>query len=92
MNTDIKIYSAIGDWYSIEYKKDSSTLDSGYVAKFTVTFPLPTVSTVVYTVVAGDSLWKIAQKNGVTIDSIVKANNLDPTQPIYVGQKLTIVK
>ncbi|PFP31404.1 hypothetical protein COJ96_00440 [Bacillus sp. AFS073361] len=90
MNTDIKIYSAIGDWYSIEYKKDSSTLDSGYVAKFTVT--LPTVSTVVYTVVAGDSLWKIAQKNGVTIDSIVKANNLDPNQPIYIGQKLTIVK
>ncbi|MBT2699549.1 PQQ-binding-like beta-propeller repeat protein [Bacillus sp. ISL-40] len=90
MNTDIKIYSAIGDWYSIEYKKDSVTLDSGYVAKFTIT--LPTVSTYVYTVIAGDSLWKIAQKNGVTIDSIVKANNLDPNQPIYIGQKLTIVK
>ncbi|MFP5107072.1 outer membrane protein assembly factor BamB family protein [Neobacillus sp. C211] len=90
MNTDIKIYSAIGDWYSIEYKKDSMTLDSGYVAKFTIT--LPTVSTYVYTVIAGDSLWKIAQKNGVTIDSIVKANNLDPNQPLYIGQKLTIVK
>ncbi|MBT2727205.1 PQQ-binding-like beta-propeller repeat protein [Bacillus sp. ISL-75] len=90
MNTDIKIYSAIGDWYSIEYKKDSVTLDSGYVAKFTIT--LPTVSTFVYTVIAGDSLWKIAQKNGVTIDSIVKANNLDPNQPLYIGQKLTIVK
>jgi LysM repeat protein len=90
MNTDIKIYSAIGDWFSIEYKKDSATLDSGYVAKFTVT--LPTVSTFVYTVIAGDSLWKIAQKTGVTIDSIVKANNLDPNQPIYIGQKLTIVK
>ncbi|MBT2733856.1 PQQ-binding-like beta-propeller repeat protein [Bacillus sp. ISL-7] len=90
MNTDIKIYSAIGDWYSIEYKKDSMTLDSGYVAKFTIT--LPTVSTYEYTVIAGDSLWKIAQKNGVTIDSIVKANNLDPNQPLYIGQKLTIVK
>lgn len=90
MNTDIKIYSAIGDWYSIEYKKDSMTSDSGYVAKFTIT--LPTVSTFVYTVIAGDSLWKIAQKNGVTIDSIVKANNLDPNQPLYIGQKLTIVK
>ncbi|QIZ06263.1 PQQ-binding-like beta-propeller repeat protein [Priestia megaterium] len=90
MNTDIKIYSAIGDWYSIEYKKDSITSDSGYVAKFTIT--LPTVSTYVYTVIAGDSLWKIAQKNGVTIDSIVKANNLDPNQPIYIGQKLTLVK
>ncbi|MEH7156339.1 outer membrane protein assembly factor BamB family protein [Neobacillus drentensis] len=90
MNTDIKIYSAIGDWYSVEYKKDSFYLDSGYVAKFTVT--LPTVSTYVYTVIAGDSLWKIAQKTGVTIDSIVKANNLDPNQPLYIGQRLTIVK
>jgi LysM repeat protein len=68
----------------------AATLDSGYVPKFTVT--LPTVSTFVYTVIAGDSLSKIAQKNGVTIDSIVKANNLDPNQPIYIGQKLTIVK
>ncbi|MBV7506198.1 PQQ-binding-like beta-propeller repeat protein [Bacillus sp. sid0103] len=84
MNTDIKIYSAI------EYKKDSTTSDSGYVAKFTIA--LPTVSTFIYTVIAGDSLWKIAQKNGVTIDSIVKANNLDPNQPIYIGQKLIIVK
>ncbi|MED1470685.1 PQQ-binding-like beta-propeller repeat protein [Bacillus salipaludis] len=90
MNTDIKIVSALGDWYIVEYKKDAYYSDQGYVAKYIVT--LPTVSTIVYTVVAGDSLWKIAQKFGVTIDSIVKANNLDPNQPIYIGQKLTIVK
>jgi outer membrane protein assembly factor BamB/LysM repeat protein len=90
MNTDIKIISASGDWYLVEYKKDTIYTDQGYAAKFTVT--LPTVTTFGYTVVAGDSLWKIAQKNGVTIDSIVKVNNLDPNQPIYIGQKLTIVK
>ncbi|MDR7000144.1 PQQ-binding-like beta-propeller repeat protein [Neobacillus niacini] len=90
MNTDIKIISALGDWYVVEYKKDAIYSDQGYVAKYIVA--LPVVSTVVYTVVAGDSLWKIAQKFGVTIDSIVKANNLDPNQPIYIGQKLAIVK
>lgn len=90
MNTDIKIISALGDWYLIEYKKDTIYTDQGYVAKFIVT--LPTVTTVVYSVVSGDTLWKIAQKYGVTVDSIVKANNLDVNQPIYIGQKLTIVK
>ena len=90
MNTDIKIISASGDWYLVEYKKDSIYTDQGYIAKYIVSFP--TVSYFVYTVISGDSLWKIAQKNGVTIDSIVKANNLDPNQPIYIGQKLTIVK
>ncbi|MGG1675437.1 LysM peptidoglycan-binding domain-containing protein [Neobacillus sp. NRS-1170] len=75
---------------NITNQKDSVYLDSGYVAKFTVT--LPTVSSFIYTIVAGDTLWKIAQNNGVTVDSIVKANNLDPNQPIYIGQKLTIVK
>ncbi|WP_342043380.1 outer membrane protein assembly factor BamB family protein [Bacillus sp. OTU2372] len=90
MNTDIKIISALGDWYLIEYKKDTIYSDQGYVAKYIVT--LPTVSTFVYTVVSGDTLWMIAQKYGVTVDAIVKANNLDVNQPIYVGQKLTIVK
>ncbi|WP_144567541.1 LysM domain-containing protein [Neobacillus bataviensis] len=42
-----------------------------------------------YTVVSGD-IWRIAQKYGVTVDAIVKANNLDVNQPIYVGQKLTL--
>lgn len=42
----------------------------------------------VYTVVAGDTLWKIAQKNGTTIDAIIKANNLDPNAYLTVGQSL----
>ncbi|WP_442599980.1 outer membrane protein assembly factor BamB family protein [Neobacillus sp. D3-1R] len=90
MNTDIKIISSFGDWYLIEYKKDTIYSDQGYVAKFIIT--LPTVTYTVYTVVAGDTLWKISQKFGVTIDSILKANNLDINQPLYIGQKLTIVK
>jgi LysM repeat protein/flagellar hook assembly protein FlgD len=44
----------------------------------------------VYTVAAGDTLWKIAQKFGVTVDAIVKANGLDANKYLMIGQKLTI--
>lgn len=51
----------------------------------------PVVQPVVYTVVSGDTLWKIAQKySTTTIDAIVKANNLDVTKPLMIGQKITI--
>ncbi|AZR72839.1 hypothetical protein BBF96_05200 [Anoxybacter fermentans] len=43
----------------------------------------------VYTVKWGDSLWKIAQKTGTSVDAIKKANNLYSNN-IWVGQKLTI--
>jgi LysM repeat protein/flagellar hook assembly protein FlgD len=49
---------------------------------------LPTVTT--YTVVSGDTLWKIAQKFGVTPQAIVDANKLNPSAYLYVGQKLII--
>jgi LysM repeat protein/flagellar hook assembly protein FlgD len=49
---------------------------------------LPVVTT--YTVISGDTLWKIAQKFGVTAQSIVDANKLDPTSYLYIGQKLII--
>jgi LysM repeat protein/flagellar hook assembly protein FlgD len=49
---------------------------------------LPTVTT--YAVVSGDTLWKIAQKFGVTAQAIVDANKLDPTAYLYIGQKLII--
>jgi LysM repeat protein len=43
-----------------------------------------------YTAVAGDSLWKIAKKHGVTANELVTANNLKPGSPIRAGQKLII--
>jgi LysM repeat protein len=43
-----------------------------------------------YVVVKGDSLWKIAKKNGVTIKAIEAANpGIDPAK-LKVGQKLSI--
>ncbi len=43
-----------------------------------------------YVVVKGDSLWKIAKKNGVTVKAIEAANpGIDPAK-LKVGQKLSI--
>ena len=42
-----------------------------------------------YIVQKGDSLWSIAQKNGVNVNDLIKANNLS-NLTIYVGQELTI--
>ncbi len=43
-----------------------------------------------YTVVNGDSLWKIAAKYNLKTDALISANNLDPKKPLQIGQKLTI--
>jgi LysM repeat protein len=43
-----------------------------------------------YTVKAGDSLNSIAQQYGVTVDAIMKANNISNKDFIFPGQKLTI--
>ncbi|WML27348.1 LysM peptidoglycan-binding domain-containing protein [Neobacillus sp. OS1-33] len=43
-----------------------------------------------YTVQSGDSLWKIAQKFGVSVAALAKLNNMSTNSYLYVGQKLTI--
>lgn len=43
-----------------------------------------------YVVVKGDSLWKIAKKNGVTIKAIEAANPAVDPSKLKVGQKLSI--
>jgi LysM repeat protein len=45
----------------------------------------------VYTIKRGDSLWKIAKQNKISIVSIMKANKLKSTT-IYTGGKLVIPK
>ena len=52
--------------------------------------PSPAPEEVWYTVKKGDNLTKIAKKFGVTVDSIVKLNNIENPNLIYPGQKLRI--
>lgn len=43
-----------------------------------------------YTVKAGDSIWKIANDNGVTLNTLLALNNLDKSSTLAVGQTLKI--
>jgi len=44
----------------------------------------------VYIVQAGDSLWKISQRFGVSLDKLFAANNMNSSTVIYPGQKIII--
>ncbi|MFQ5836190.1 MAG: peptidoglycan DD-metalloendopeptidase family protein, partial [bacterium] len=43
-----------------------------------------------YVVKPGATLWGIAKEHGLHLSTVVHANNLSPSQPIYPGQKLKI--
>lgn len=55
----------------------------------TDTTPAGGTATTDYTVVAGDSLWKIATQFGTTVAALKAANNLT-SDMLYVGQRLTV--
>lgn len=43
-----------------------------------------------YTVRAGDSVWQIAQRWGIPMDSLIAANNLVSPYTIFIGQQLSM--
>jgi len=45
---------------------------------------------VVYQVRKGDSLWSIAKRQGVSVESIAKANNISLNKTLQIGEKLLI--
>lgn len=52
--------------------------------------PEPTASAT-YTVVAGDTLFGIAQRHGLSLDALLSANGLDRASIIYPGQSLAVM-
>jgi LysM repeat protein len=52
--------------------------------------PVDVTPATTYTVVSGDSLWKIARKHGTTQLDLEKANRLTSSSRLSIGQKLLI--
>jgi LysM repeat protein len=50
----------------------------------------PTTPTKTHVVQAGENLFRIALKYGVTVEALAVANNISNTSLIYPGQKLVI--
>jgi murein DD-endopeptidase MepM/ murein hydrolase activator NlpD len=51
---------------------------------------LENAESIVYTVKAGDNLWNIAQRYGVSVEVIIEVNNLRDKDLLSLGQKLEI--
>ena len=47
---------------------------------------------IIYTVVAGDSLWKISTKFGTTINNLVRWNKISPSDSLSIGKELVILR
>lgn len=47
-------------------------------------------SSVIHTVVAGDTVWEIAQRYGSTVDAIIQVNGLNENGFIIIGQTLVV--
>ena len=47
---------------------------------------------IIYTVVAGDSLWKISIKFDTTINNLVRRNQISPSDSLSIGKELVILR
>jgi len=52
--------------------------------------PTPPPAGRIYIVRTGDSIWKIAHMFGISLQSLIAANNLQNPNLIFPGQKLII--
>ncbi len=57
-----------------------------------ITIPVPPKNSFIYVVRPGDTVYKIAQANGVTVEDIMTYNYIESDYTVYPGQQLVIVK
>ncbi|MFJ5768701.1 LysM peptidoglycan-binding domain-containing protein [Psychrobacillus sp. NPDC093180] len=66
-----------------------TTLDKGEELSLLSTISGDSSSTIIHTVVPGNTLWKISNQYGISLNDLVTANNLYTTE-IRIGQQLII--
>jgi len=69
--------------------KDKDTLSIGQVIKI-LKGDLPAADYTVHTVKKGDTLWTIAQRYNLTVNSILANNNISNSELISIGQEMKI--
>lgn len=57
-----------------------------------ITIPIPPENAFIYVVRPGDTVYKIAQANGLTVEDIMEYNYIESDYTLYPGQQLVIVK
>ena len=57
-----------------------------------LTIPIPPKNSFIYVVKPGDTVYRIAQNNGLTVEDIMKYNYIESDYTLYPGQQLVIIK
>jgi len=57
-----------------------------------ITIPVPPENSYIYVVRPGDTLYSIAQSQGVTVEDLMRYNYIESDYTVYPGQQLLIVK
>jgi LysM repeat protein len=77
-------------WRSVIYPGQTLRLAAPAAAAAPAPAPASAPSGTAHTVVAGDTVFAIAQKYGTTVDAVLAANGLTRASVIYPGQKLAV--
>lgn len=87
---DVLAWNGLG-WRSVIYPGQTLTLAAPAPAPTAPTSATPTpVAGVTHTVVAGDTIFAIAQRHGSTVEAVLAANGLGPGSIIYPGQSIVV--
>ena len=76
-------------WRSVIYPGQTITLQASAAAAPATPAPAPAAAQT-HTVVAGDTVYGIAQKYGTSVDAVLAANGLTRASVIYPGQQLAV--
>ena len=77
-------------WRSVIYPGQTLTLQTAAAAAAPAAAPTPPPASTTHAVVAGDTVYAIAQKYGTTVDAVLSANGLTRASVIYPGQTLVV--